>query len=464
MLIFLLLAIEVALLVLSYLILKRDIFQPFTVMMAVFVVSTTIACFNFKSWHIYFAPKTIVIMSLGFLCALAANILVVRIPDIVREPICRPVPKIEVSYVAIAVVVCLELLTLYFYYQDIVRIAAIDGYTPGSNLLWHYRNATSYHVIASLNPLIAILTKIVAAIGYVFTFIIICNVLDRHTPVSKICTLCVPVALFAIQVLLGSGRQELLRLGSFAIVVIYILINSRNGWRNQYSKKFIAGILACIPIAFLGFYLATNLIGRKTSRSFFVYISTYAGGSIQHFNEYIMDPSQAKPTSHFGEETFPGVYSLLYKLHLTDFHRPVHLELRPLGITKGNIYTFFRRPYHDFGLFGMCLMAFLVLLVFSWLYASIKVKGVNNHTNVAIIRYAYLFYWIILASIDQYSIGIFSAGTVLTLILFSCVYYMVVQFPAKPDLEWRYFFEEFTSFTHRVQTQLKSPGESTQET
>ena len=105
--------------------------------------------------------------------------------------------------------------------------------------------------------------------------------------------------------------------------------------------------------------------------------------------------------------------------------------MRQLGITQGNIYTFFRRPYHDFGLFGMCLMVFLVILLFSVWYSSFKQKTLGSKTNYSILCYGYLFYWIVLASIENYAIGLISLGTVMTLVLIKVIYFFLFDFSLK---------------------------------
>ncbi|MCD7892961.1 MAG: oligosaccharide repeat unit polymerase [Erysipelotrichaceae bacterium] len=265
------------------------------------------------------------------------------------------------------------------------------------------------------------LLKFIDAFGYVFTFAIINNFVSKKIKFKNYYYYIFPVIIFSMKVLMGSGRLELLRWGSFALIVSFILNQYKNGWKKSISSKYIRMAFILVPVVLVLFYFATNIIGRETSRTFFQYISTYAGGSIQHFNQYITDSSMVTET-HFGAETFPGIYSFFSRLGLTTYSRSVHLEMRQLGVTQGNIYTFFRRPYHDFGLFGMCLMTFLVVFYFSNKYSSFKTKTLNGKTNYSIICYSYLFYWIVLSSIENYSIGIVAISTLFTLILFKLTY------------------------------------------
>lgn len=425
MLIFVLFGIEILLLLITYFTMKRDIFRPSVLMFSVFVISTFIAVLNVYNWKINYLPKTILVMTLGFLCAAAADYIGYFLFKN-RNSTAQELKVLRVKNWKIILIVIFEIISLILYFKEIKRLAILDGYVPGANLLWHYRNITSLQAKASVNGFVSLLIKTIDAFCYVFTFAFIQNLLSKKVKLKEYILFIVPIILFAVKVLMGSNRQELLRWTAFAIVVSYILVQYKNGWSKSISIKYIKSALIIVPVAFVLFYLATNVIGRKTTRTFFQYISTYAGGSIQHFNQYITNP--ALDETHFGAETFPGIYSFLHRIGLVDYTRSVHLEMRRLGITQGNLYTFFRRPYHDFGLFGMCLMTFLVFLVFSWMYSSFKVRRLHSRTNYLIICYCYLFYWVVLSSIENYSIGIVSLGTIITLILMKCVYVFLFNF------------------------------------
>lgn len=431
MLILVLLALEIILFVNTYFAVKGDIFRPSMVMLAVFIVSTSIAALNISNWNIQYSVTSVLVITLGLLSAVFADISVPY--SEVGTSHTRETQAVEIPAARVIILTIAEILILYLYYKEIVRLATLDGYTPGSNLLWHYRNITSYEATESLGPTVTILTKCVDAISYVITFVLIQNIVVGRMPLRRVLLMAMPIVLFAIKVLMGSGRQELLRWCAFSVVVAYILNSRHRNWTINFSGRFTRKTLVLLPIVFLLFYAATSVIGRATTRSFAEYISTYAGGSIQQFNQYLGDSSRLS-SEHLGSETFPGIYSFLNTVGLTDYTRSVHLELRQLGVTQGNVYTFFRRPYNDFGLLGMCLFTFVVVLFFSIWYANLRRRTAGYFTNISIIRYSYLFYWIVLSSVDQYSIGIVSIGTAAVVILIRPVYWFLTR---RPHLDWR---------------------------
>ncbi|WP_137663709.1 O-antigen polymerase [Enterococcus hulanensis] len=432
MLIFFLFFVEIFLIFFMLNITGRDIFRPSILMISVFALSTFFAMLNINNWNIDYSPKTFGIMLLGFLVAVIIDYFIY---SLYKESHGKPqeLQVLLIDHWKIAMVVTFELVTIFLYYQEIKRLAIFGGYVEGANLLWHFRNVTSYEAEASINGLVNLLIKTTDAFGYIFTFALIQNYLSKKVSLKKYVIYVIPIGLFAIKVLMGSGRQELLRWVAFSLIVSYILYEFQNGWSKSITLIYIKRGFILFPTVLVLFYFATNIIGRGTTRTFFQYISTYAGGSIQHFNQYITNPPLIVE-NHFGAETFPGVYSFFNRLGVTNYSRSVHLEMRQLGITQGNIYTFFRRPYHDFGLFGMCLMTFIVILIFSFWYSSFKRKTLNGRSNYSIICYSYLVYWVVLSSIENYSIGIVSVGTILTLIMFKIVYIFLFGFSIRKGL------------------------------
>ena len=152
--------------------------------------------------------------------------------------------------------------------------------------------------------------------------------------------------------------------------------------------------------------------GNPVSYTHLDYISLYIGGSIQHFNQYIMDPGPSNKI--WGQECFPNVYSFLWDIGIKLYKGNVYLDFRQLNNeTRGNVYTFFRRPLQDFGLLGMYLFTFLVAVFFAYCYY----KKISNHRasyrcDQRILFYSYCFYEIVMASIEQMCFSYVSIGDV----------------------------------------------------
>ncbi len=103
------------------------------------------------------------------------------------------------------------------------------------------------------------------------------------------------------------------------------------------------------------------------------------------------------------------------------------MEFRPLGIGFNNVYTFFRRPLHDFGLVGMYLFTAFVAVLFAYIYyGKIKYRDYVKAEKWTLLL-GYLYYWIVCSSIVQYSVAYISYGTVSTLIVIFLIFYYLVN-------------------------------------
>lgn len=212
---------------------------------------------------------------------------------------------------------------------------------------------------------------------------------------------------------MSSARGPILQFLSAAIIEYYIIWNQKKGWSKNFSWKFIRIGLICVVIGIPAFYYSTAIFGRNPSMDFIDYVSEYVGSSIVLFNEYINSP--VKRPVVFGEESLIGIHQLLAKLGVSTYVRNVNLEpMKYYGNVASNVYTFFRRPLHDFGLLGMYFFTILVTALFSWIYYN-KIKYNKNQKRIEIwiFSYGYLYYWILVSSILQYSEFYISHTTIL---------------------------------------------------
>ena len=167
------------------------------------------------------------------------------------------------------------------------------------------------------------------------------------------------------------------------------------------------------------------LLGRKTDKTIFTHVSAYLGSSIALFNLYVEEPIQR---NLIGEESLYSVLKVLNFLGLSRASTSYNLEFRSLRIYDSNVYTFFRRPLHDFGLIGMYIFTAAIAFLFAWIYYK-KIKYKNKRSCIYwVLLYGYLFYWIVCSSIIQYSVNYISAGTVITVaIMFILFKFMITN-------------------------------------
>lgn len=416
--------------VVAFILLDRDILSPPIVMVGMFMLSTFFALLNAKSWNIVYSDTAFFLIVSG--------IAVFTLPMLFAHRISRPSAvtfqerPLLISRWKIMFAILVDVLILYFFKKELTSLAMSAGYT-GESIQWFIRNATSYQGGLEISGTMRLLTRFIDITAYVFLFTFINNKIVYNYKRFADYLLLIPICLFVYKTFMLGGRQDILKLLVAGVVQMYILQKHRFGWRKdlsfRYMKIAVGGIIAGIP----AFYYALFLAGRTTTRSLMESISTYLGGPIQHFNQFIEAPPLKKP--YFGSETLTPILNLLGKAGLINYSETVHLEFRQLGVTIGNVYTFFRRPIQDFGIWGMYLFTLLVSLFFAWLYYAVIRKSERNFlADVHILIYSNLFYWIFLASIEQYSMTVISIYTLIAVILF----YLLSIFYWKVELgDWK---------------------------
>lgn len=408
---------------------RQDIVAPPMVMAVMFLVSTICAAINAVAWKIDY--------SLFAYLYIVSGIVVFTIPSMYyhRQPVSVSYQTsdryIGISSWKIVLTLLVNGLLVLLFWLEMYRVVRAAGYTQ-DNIQWAFRELTSYRSQVQAHVFVRVFSRILDVSAYLFGYTFIHNkLLYKHSTKKDWLLLGAP-ALFAMKTILSGGRLDLLKLGAAYILMAYILQKRKVGWdkniAGSYMKLAISGIVIGLP----AFYYTLFLTGRSTSRTIWQSVSTYLGGSIQHFNQYVQHPVPHQGI--LGEESFIAILNLLGKLRLIRYHETVHLEYRKLGVTSGNVYTFFRRPLHDFGPAGMYLFVILVGVFFAvYYYRYLQHKKPSFVLDVQTVVYGYFFYWVFLSSIEQYS---FSAVSVFSLVFIFWAIGLAI-FYWKVEIDWQ---------------------------
>lgn len=439
----------VLLLGINYIYMKEDILKPPFVMTGMFVLGTVFALLNVGNWKIDYSFWAMFYILTGIL-AFSAPIYYAekRIPATPVRVKSRP---IDISLWKIVFAIVVDLIIILLFHLEIAAIAERAGYA-GKDMQWFIRKVTSYNTTVEFSGFIKLIVRFIDITAYIFLFTFINNVLVYGSSLRKQLwqyslkirdkvyqlkiyqdyLLLIPVLLFIYKTSMTGGRLDIIRIIFAAVVQMYILEKSKYGWNAPIARKYIMIGLGGIAVGIPAFYYGLFLVGRSTTRTIFQTISTYLGGPIQHFNQYVQHP--VVPNKYFGSETFTPLLNILGDLGIIDYSRTVHLEYRQLGVTKGNVYTFFRRPLHDFGPIGMYLFVIAIGAFFAYYYYKvIRGKKRNCHWDIQVLIYSYLFYWVMLSSIEQYSMVILSVFTLIGVILFYVlgIFYWKIEIDVK---------------------------------
>lgn len=428
---------ELLLLVGSLAINAGDILAPSVVMTAMFTVSTMVAVLNAALWQITYSETTTVVLLLGLGVAFLADALVIFISTLSSS---KQKIKNNNTKCTLFGLACKQKGKIYFFftlgvigvalfYLSMVQVAG-TSITDIWGTLSRYRQIQvgDASIDDKASVVVVFLNRFLRAGSYVSTFVFFYEkeLSDSKKDGVKWNRFLVPTCYLICMCILNSSRGELIKLITFAFAANYIGKCRRSNWQQKNGMSYVVkAIKIFIPFVF-SFYGLAIIMNRKPKEGIFDYLSSYIGGSIQHINQYICDPSYGL-NKIGGNETFAGVQSLLLRLGITNEVSSTHMEFRWLGnVTHGNIYTFFRRPLHDFGLVGMCLFTFAVIFSLSAIYHFVvKKASTAKKRTLGGIFYCYLLPWLSMSSIDQLSVSYFSIGTFVE-ILFMYVWYVIM--------------------------------------
>ena len=136
----------------------------------------------------------------------------------------------------------------------------------------------------------------------------------------------------------------------------------KNGGSAKKNVKVATRFVKYILIILVIFYALRLTISKsgQESLSFFDIISGYVGAQIDLLNRLVRQNNISY--SLFGYESFHDLYSFFEKIGIMRNLPTLTFKYRAYNGLGCNVYTFFRRPYVDFGLVGSWFISLLTAL------------------------------------------------------------------------------------------------------
>ncbi|WP_144356771.1 O-antigen polymerase [Streptococcus pasteurianus] len=411
----------IALLFLAYILSGRDVLSPSVTMVLMFILGTLFSIPNIESWKIDYSIEAGLLTISGilvFICVECfSRVLFVSQKNRldVYQPVVDSLTPIPIRTSKLLFLIFINALVLLIYF---LKIKSLVGGGSIAAIFQNYRRIGIDNLagkdIETIGGVIGYFLKIVEASGFISGYILLRNLICKSKATSRVGLLLLLV-MSILPNTFAAGRTQLLKLMSALIIYYYILWHQKYGWNRILTFKILSIGVSSLLVGIPTFYYGLKLLGRETARSIFDYAADYLGSGIVLFSEYVKNPI---PRNIWGEESLYSVVKVLHFLGLSEPSTSYNMEFRRLGIGYSNVYSFFRRPLHDFGVLGMYLFVGCIAVFFAYMYYR-KIKGNTNlnSTTYWTLVYGYFFYWIISSPIIQYSVAYVSVGTVTFLII-----------------------------------------------
>lgn len=417
---------------------KIDFINPSSFFVCVFSFSSIIAalyCHNWDQVNTYEWKATWIIL-LGNILVLILGILVKRcVPKRNRNNGNFGREILKISMAKLLFIIAIDIIIVFLVYRYVRGIAIKYGNVSGgvlSIISSTYRDVYGHsNVVATEDQMSSLLRYSIyflQATAYVFLYPFVYNLLIKKGKNINNALCIVPTVLFLVYGIICGARADILKVFISSFVMYYVFYMKTGGWSKKNTKKLLKTGIKIAAVIFTIFFLTSVIVGRSAIGdsiigSFALQIAGYAGAPIVHFSQYLQNPTL---TVTPGEETLSTLYTFLQNHGFLSINSIKHLEYQRLrGGIYGNIYTFFRRPLHDFGVGGLFLFVIIFAVVMNYYYYRyIRYPSYRNKDKFGInlICYSILFQWVAYSSIEQIG-GEFLSVSFIIRILFVCIVY-----------------------------------------
>lgn len=386
MVIYVLLISMIALLVLSYVISKRDIFNPSCVVCASFVISVLACIFNIEYWGVdlrwdtfgYIAGGMLIfVLTAAFVETFAEKVTIKKqLADVVPSvSLSNYEPRREIQTPVVWIMIIVSVFVGFFFLREAFNVASIIGadMSDWNSIMAVFRH-DQFATDRGMPMWMFRVHNFIVILAYPAVFCIIRDILEkRRVRVSMVVLLlvCVIISFFR-----GGRAHGILLIPAAAVITSAILWHRKHGWSQRIPLKVIGVTLLAFLGVLLIFYATSEFVGRETGLDLFRYITFYAGGNIMGMDLFLSSPP---PTSDiWGRETFSGLITALGRILNNPEWQAIRYEMQgefrfaPTGRNIGNTFPVFRLFLADFGFFGFVILTIITSAILTGLYISVR--------------------------------------------------------------------------------------------
>jgi len=409
---------------------RAEILSPAVMLLLYSLLAVLVGYYKYDSWDIKgYSLMGAVVYCLG-IGAFTVGAFIPRVLSSPKKTIALPIGKTRIDVPGYAVILCVAVSIVVTGYR-------IRGFlqTSGNLSAISLGYAIQYARVVSSEEnlydpeIINLLSYFRAASSIMLVGVYIYNWMHKKCKHGDYKYL-LPIIPYLVDSFIRSSRGEIIQIAISIVTLWYIILKKTKGWVSKYDYQFMKKLVVIAAIAVPLFVLSAVATGRYTNISDMDvgnYVSVYVSGGVRALDLYVKANPKPNPTI-WGEETFVNLHNFIYAFTGNPTRLKRFLEFEYIkGITVGNIYTSFRRFFHDFGITGVVTLSFLQGLVSGLVYALIKRRN-NNGLQFFELFYAFFAYTIIYIVIDElYYTSLFSFVGLKRIVMFCLAYVFLLK-------------------------------------
>lgn len=401
--IFVVLIAELILLITVIILTAFDYTCPSFITLIMFILSTISYIYNFENWNVELNGMTVVIMISGlftvvFVEALVRDNYLKRYNNKENHGFLRV--ESEEPWVKDRIMKWLifisSILMMLIYVREVRTIGHSLNLANMISSIGAVKNS-EYHTSA----LATICLRIGYAMANLYAFIFCHNVILSHESFIKNVYLLIS-AVAGVVSSFFSGSRSLMFGTIFSFIFYYIIFNRvKKGWKEVKIGKYLKYIIPVMVLFLAIFYVSRSIVkNREYNTSAIDYITYYLGNSQQLLNLSTFYDNVFNIESKYpGLYTFQFLYNELSGFGLVSLPTRVSspfLNLDTGVLTRGNVYTLFGEPYHDFGLIGMLVyVALFYFIVSHYYYKYIRYWNNRPKSKKVLLLFGTQYYFVL---------------------------------------------------------------------
>lgn len=396
---------------------KFDYLSPGFVTIFFFLISTMLLKFEESNWDIEISPKSYAILTVGLLFVVISDLTAKKVRIALHKYNLKsivdfPVIEERTNNNLRKFLVLVSLVLFVIYAREILRVGGALG-VSGLFAIGAANNAFNM-----ADERLSTVAKLAIQFNYLIPFpyiwIFVYNFYKRTLFRKNIINL-IPVFCGIFTAFLSSNRHNALRF-VFAFVFIALVFYKQRIETvvNDKQRKKILKISVVLVLGFLiFFYLAKDVVKISLhSISIVEYVIYYLSSSVVIFSKFLENPGTImRAPLYFGDYSFDGFYATLARWGIIEnYTLPSRSHViigGSSGIRTGNIFTFFSKPYQDFGIIGMIVMTVIIFFIASYIYyhvvskKTISIKDYRRKMRFTLVL-SYFYYVFPIAVADYY--------------------------------------------------------------
>ena len=406
-----------------------NIFNPIIISIYCYIVGLFFCVIMLPYWKYDLTYKSIVVVSSTFIfmsvCSLCGIIVANKVK--LNKYIDKSIEFKEFSYKKKTIMLIIILMFSISIIKNYVDIARAYGYSGNwfnlteISLFIKNSNLTEGATLKRVNTYMLYCLK---GIAYCSIFLFIYNAARLKKNVKSNIYLILFNIPYLFVIYISGWRTDYIFLTVFTLIIL--------GFNLDFNKKDFKSLLKIALVMFVFFiiilvlWMFTAFIRMNEQFNFYKiinYVSTYFGGGIINFDQYLNGKIDIDVSNVFGKRIFSNIYSYLNRLHILNIDIPSQF-LANDNLINTNIYSGLFRGYDDFGFIGNNIYLGIIFFIYSFVHSIIlKYKNLFFLS----ILYAFFSYPLCLMGVDEaFSLYIIATTPLYVIFFYGVVYYIMI--------------------------------------